>query len=76
MLYASLATRRTFVRRRVTADNANALSALGLFILRIFSYPQKEAVKTAFIRNHNTRKTRFYFTAQAHIHKKAVKFKR
>ena len=34
------------------------------------------AAKTAFIRNHNTRKTRFYFTAQAHIHKKAVKFKR
>ena len=45
MLKASLATRRTFVRRRVTADNANALSALGLFILRIFSYPQNGAVK-------------------------------
>ena len=37
---------RTFVRRRAAADNAEALSALGLFPLRSFPNLPTGAVKT------------------------------
>ncbi|MGN0556120.1 MAG: hypothetical protein ACI4LI_09525, partial [Candidatus Fimenecus sp.] len=37
---------------------------------------QENSEKRELRSNADIRKTRFYFTAQAHIHKKAVKFKR
>ena len=45
MLRTNLATRRTFVRLRVTKNKAEALFLLGLSVLHLFSYPLKRVVK-------------------------------